>query len=270
MEYDRDCLRLQILEQINRCFNKDNGTYLNELDHCIYALYKGKESNGLRHAYLEALFSMIAEGLVMPHVRVNSEIGEIRWQSFGLTEYGRKILEAKGDHPYFVSEYLSRITQILPMGSVLDSVIEFYVKESVELNRIGRYTPSVVMLGVASERAVDLLCEAVLESLAHDSREKFRKVVDGRNMKVKVDELCKKIDAVTLPSNLKDGIDHILRGFVTILRKHRNDFGHPSAVVATKDDALSYLLCFPQYLKRIYMLIEYYQNNNHQNEKVSP
>ncbi len=268
MNYDQDVIRIQLLEVLSQS-NGSYGIHLHQIHQMMYDKYKGNASPDLREILHDELFQMIAEGLVRPETRSNYTEGTVRWQFFELTTYGKKLLKNRGEHPYFVKEYLSRLTQILPLDSVLDTVIEFYVRESVELNRIGRFTPSVVMLGVASERAIDMLCEAVLESLNSDSRERFRKVVDGRSMKVKVDELCKKIEANTLPSDLKDGLDHIIWGFVTILRKHRNDFGHPSAVVATKDDALSYLQCFPQYLKRVYMLIEYYQNNNRQNEEVS-
>lgn len=260
MEYDRELIRLQLLEIVDHA-STSYGVHLHQIHTMIYEKYKGSESPELREIVFEELFVMVSEGMIRPETRANNREGTIRWQYFEPTNYGREVLRYKGAHPYFVKAYLNRIVESTPAGGKVDIVVEFYVRESAELARIGKYTSSVVMLGVASERIVDLLCDAVLGVLQQKAKSDFAKVMDNQSIKKKVDKVADIVQSTCTDKILLDGFDHIFKGFVTLLRKARNDYGHPNVIQATKGEATAYLATFPEYLKRLNKIIKYYEES---------
>ena len=139
-----------------------------------------------------------------------------------------------------------------------------YVKESLLTFLAGRYLAATVMLGVASERCVDLLIDSYLNAIANATQRQAveRKVKRaGRSVKRRFDTLRGELIALALPSDLGDALDIQLSGVFTLIRYSRNDAGHPTGQAIDRDVAHGNLLLFPQYCKRVYGLINYFQTN---------
>ena len=47
----------------------------------------------------------------------------------------------------------------------------------------------------------------------------------------------------------------------SIIRSHRNDAGHPSGNVVQREHLYAYLVTFPEYLKKVYSLIDWLNAN---------
>ncbi len=255
--YDRELLRMQILESMQS--KAAYGHMLHNIrDHVIPKYPIEKRGEKLRDRIFEEVFSLLSDGLIQPYLHISQGSVVPKWESFQLTTYGKYIIEKKAEHPYFEREYLKRLSSMVPESMELDEVVMFYAKESVQLFRQDFHTSSVVMLGVASEQVVELIGRAILNTLSDKTKGDFRKVLEHRNVKDKIDRVFELFQSTCDDSAIKDFFDHTFRGFVTLLRKSRNDYGHPSGTSATRDEALEYLNTFPQYIRRMYQVIQYY------------
>jgi hypothetical protein len=169
-------------------------------------------------------------------------------------------VDANAILPHAPDRYLEKLQQ--RVGQTLDDIVLTYVRESLLTFLAGRHLAATVMLGVASERCVDLLVKAYLSAIADANRKAaFERKVKraGRSVKRRFDALRKELLALTLPAELGDALDIQLSGIFTLIRYSRNDAGHPTGRTVDRDVAHGNLLLFPQYCKRVYDLIDYFQ-----------
>lgn len=259
-KYDTELLRKQILEAMQG--DSYWGYRLHELRDRVYSNYPSEDhSKKLMHLIFEESFRMVSEGLIRPNLHFPGD-GSVKpqWEAFQLTSYGRMVVEGKSEHPAFVDDYIKRLRTMTPDEIMLDEVVEFYARESAQLFRHEFYASSVVMLGVASEQIVDMVGSAILETLKEPTKGKFRKVMNHRSVSDKIDTIRSTFESSCTDQELRDFFDHSFTGFVTLLRKSRNEYGHPSGTSTTRDEALEYLYTYPQYIKRMYQVIHYYSN----------
>jgi hypothetical protein len=253
-EVDRELLRMQILEELS--FGKGQ---LIDVVKRVTDKYQKTRNVNIERVIKEEFFALLFRGCFLPvQDHFYNDWGEIKWKGFPLTEYGESVLDRRSEHPYFVDNYLSRLKGMVPEGLELDEVAEFYVTESAQLFHHDFYSASVVMLGIASEQIVLLIGDAIQTTLKNKTKDDFKKVMERNDVKVKINEICSKFESSCTDANLKDFFDQSFRGFVTLLRRSRNEYGHPSGTSATRDEALEYLYAFPQYIRRMYQVIEYY------------
>jgi len=182
------------------------------------------------------------------------------WPFLKLTSYGHSIVESQKPIPHDPSGYLSRVKEEIPN---IDEVIYKYLEESIHTYNIGVYLSASVTLGCASEKALLLLIESYIKSIKDSTKqESFRSKVQGRMIKRQYEEFSKAITAHMdkLPKELSDNITTILLGVFEMIRNNRNDAGHPTGKVIKKEQIYAYLQVFIEYCKRIYGLIEYFNN----------
>ncbi len=109
-----------------------------------------------------------------------------------------------------------------------------------------------------------MLIEAYTDAIADANKKStFVKKVDqtGRSVKVRFDALRNDLLVLNLPTELKDALDIQISGIFTLIRYSRNDAGHPTGQAVDRDMAHGNLLLFPQYCKRVYELIGYFNKN---------
>jgi hypothetical protein len=105
----------------------------------------------------ETFWEFVVQGVVAPGKDFSNP--NLPW--FHVTEYGKKVLAAGEFLPHDPTGYLQRFrTQV----GTPDPTVEVYLSESLDCFTRGSFIASVVMLGVASERAFLLLCESLLSS----------------------------------------------------------------------------------------------------------
>jgi hypothetical protein len=206
----------------------------------------------------DILWDLITEGLVRPGLGDGLNQG-LPW--YHVSEYGKTVLTNQTPQPYDPDGYLTEVRAIPNM----DEVILSYLEESLKAFRIHCHLSSVITLGCASEKAILLLIEACKAAISNPTDQAdFEKRTDTLAIKRKHDEfqnLLKAKIVPLLPKELKENLDNYLIGLFSIIRSTRNDAGHPSGKEIRREPLYAYLATFPEYLKKIYDLIGWLNNN---------
>jgi len=63
-----------------------------------------------------------------------------------------------------------------------------------------------------------------------------------------------------LPGDLRDDLDVHLTGIFSMIRRMRNDAGHPTGTTITRAEAYANLTVFPVYIEHAYGLIGWLRN----------
>ncbi|MGO8683651.1 MAG: hypothetical protein ACLQUT_03590, partial [Thermoleophilia bacterium] len=140
----------------------------------------------------------------------------------------------------------------------LDDLVQLYVTESLEAYNASCYLASSVMIGVASERAFQLLGEAFAAWLPETESNKFRSVFDhpSRTYSSKFFEFRKRLEPrkPSLPTEFSDNMALTLDSVLDLLRVTRNEAGHPTGRRVKRDDAYMNLHMFARYLEKMFEL----------------
>lgn len=204
----------------------------------------------------EILWNLIIERILT--IGINSS--NPNWPFLKLTIYGRSVINSEKPIPHDPSGYLNRIKEEIPN---IDEVIYRYLEESINTYNIGAYLAASITLGCASEKALLLLIESYTNSIRDSNKQKsFYNKIQGRMIKRQYEEFSKVITTQIgiLPKELSDNLTTILLGVFDMIRSNRNDAGHPTGKIIKKDQIFAYLQVFIEYCKRIYGLIDYYEN----------
>lgn len=210
----------------------------------------------------EILWELLVQNILAPGNRVPGGGYQVGLPFFHVTEYGESCLEADAVLPHDPDGYLKRLQQQIAQS--LDCIVLDYVRESLLTFLGGYYLSSTVMLGVASERCIDLLANAFTDGIKDENRKatlenKIKQA--GRSTKRRFDTLRHELLALDLPLELNDALDIQLSGIFTLIRYSRNDTGHPTGQLIDRDIAYGNLTVFPQYCKRVYELIQYFNGS---------
>jgi hypothetical protein len=167
--------------------------------------------------------------------------------------------------PYDPEGYLNAISRAVP---TVDQIIIKYITESAETLRRNCLLSSTIALGCASEKAFLLLLDAYGDALQPTDQAKFS---DERNRSWQIKPqhavFMRWYDAKLksmLRSKGRDWITELedaLQFLFSYFRKIRNEAGHPSGVTLSREAVQSHLVIFPAYLRRIYDLIEWIDDN---------
>lgn len=121
------------------------------------------------------------------------------------------------------------------------------------------------MTGIASERVLLHLRDEIKKALQpNDRKQKFDSDTSGKVIKRVYEEIWKRLDPnlEQLPENLRASVGTELAGIFELIRKTRNDAGHPTGRLIKKEEAFALLQLFPPYAKTTYGLIEWLQTNS--------
>lgn len=204
----------------------------------------------------EIIWELLLQGVIAPGFNDSN----LQLPFIHLTEYGKECIEAGEYIPQDKEGYLSRLQA--DIGRDIDDIVLLYLRESLQTFARGSYLSSVLTLGVASERCVDLLETACAEAISNpEKKSAFAKSIknSGRSVKRRFDTVRELLLGQDLTPELKDALDIQLSGIFTLMRYTRNDAGHPTGRVFDRDTAHAGLLLFPQYCKRVYDLVTYLQ-----------
>ena len=208
---------------------------------------------------MEAIWGLIIQGVLVPGKDdPNPNLPFLR-----LTDYGRKCIEADRLLPHDPDGFLVEFQKEVPSA---DTVIVEYLTESLQCFLRGLNRAAAVMLGGASEKAVLLMFGALGSAISDPSKKnKYDSQMDKAGTVFRRYEVFEKWFAPvlpTLPKELKDNLDSLMRGVFDLVRNSRNDAGHPSSgVLVDRDTVYSHLRLFVPYCKRIYGLIEWFSTN---------
>jgi len=207
-------------------------------------------------AVRECIWGLIIQGIVVPGISNDGSYGaNLPWLQ--VTEWGRACLQ-KGEYvPYDTGLYLSRIRVQVPD---LDSVVVLYLQEALNSFRAGGFIAAAVMTGVASEQILILLRDAIHGAIPQDDRRK--RLMDATENQVArriYEEVIKRVDPIhdQLPQPLQQSIGTELEGIFQLVRRTRNDAGHPTGRAIDRNETYALLQLFPVYAKSAYALMDW-------------
>jgi hypothetical protein len=192
--------------------------------------------------------------------------------TFRLTEFGKKMVEAGVPQPYdpdgFIEHFERNVADV-------DPTVKEYVVEAVQCFNAGCSKASAVMIGCASEKLLHLLCDAVAGYIPDgDQRMKFKGDVSDRiSIMQKYKKLRVQLDHFVrhkqLPPELVDSINIELPSGFEMLRRARNGAGHPAGPPAVDDDTVFLnIRAFTEYAARTNALIQYFNRNTAPGEEA--
>ena len=174
---------------------------------------------------------------------------------FHVTEWGVEKLRGGRDTPYDPDGYFKRLAAAVPG---LDPVVVAYLRESLHTFRIDCLLSSAITLGCASEKALLLLVGAYAAALADGRREAFLRKTEGQAIRRQYDEFGKVLEGhlrPMLPGEVKENLDSALTTMFNLFRTHRNEAGHPTGKVVSREEQFAHILAFPFYVRKVYELI---------------
>lgn len=194
---------------------------------------------------MEAVWGLVGEGLVYLDPGIQ---GPDNWRWL-LSTTGMQVAGGGSWEPRDPENYLGRLRRHKPR---VDPLAVRYVEEALAAFNGRCYLATSVMLGVASERMVDLLAQSLVGALG-ESAGKLRQAVEDprRSQANRLAELQKCLAPLrpNLPEHLRDKLT--LDAVAELLRTTRNDAGHPTGSFVDEDTAYTHLHMAALYLQKM-------------------
>jgi hypothetical protein len=201
--------------------------------------------------FMQAVWALTANGLCfIDFTQPSSD----NW-TLELTDAGREALNDQDYIPDNVPAYLRKIAADVPD---LSPTANLYLVESIQCYTARNYLAATIMLGVAAEAVFYESAEAfskwvpgaaganLAKLLAEPKISYIRKFTEFR------DRLLPQKNAI--PADLGQTLDLDMNATLDLLRRVRNDVGHPSGLKVDRQSILGYLVVFPALAKRLYEL----------------
>ncbi len=250
---DKAELRPLVLEVLRR----EGQTHLHAIDHEIRRLAPEYQRQDILELQ-EILWELLLQGVLAPGKNsLNLNLPFVH-----VTEYGARCLEEDALVLHDPDGYLERLEP--HVSDPLDEVVRESVRESLLAFLSGRFIAAAAMLGMAAERCLDLVIAACLEAVADPSRKQaFEGAVNDAAGRIRdrFDIVRKELAALSLPEELRDGLDPLWSGLSGLVRYTRGDAGQPVVRAVDRSTAHANLLLFPQYCKQVYELIGHLRTN---------
>jgi hypothetical protein len=254
-------IKAELRPFVFEALRREPETQFSTIEHYVRDLAPDFNRHDVERTLREIIWELLIQGVLAPDVH-NTRC--LLFPFVRVTEYGSRCLEAGNILPHDPDGYLERLQQ--KVGEPLDDIVLTYVRESLLTFLGGHYLAATVMLGVASERCIDMLIDAYSSAIADPGRRAdFERELNraGRSIAGRFRALREELLQLrTLPSGLRDALDIQLSGIFTLIRYSRNEAGHPTGATVDRDAANANLLLFPQYCQRVYGLINHFRANS--------
>lgn len=206
-----------------------------------------------REVFLEVFWDLFRQGIItLGYNDTNNNFPFYR-----VSENGKRILQ--GQEPYFfhdISSYEKVIKESIPN---IDSVTLLYLKEGMQAFLSGCTLSSTVMIGVSTEHSFLKLLECIESNPSHSSY--YANVFTQKTILQKFTKFISLLEqnSKSLPREIKEDLDTNLSGILSMIRNFRNESGHPSGNLISREQTYILLHLFISCCKKIYQLIEYFK-----------
>lgn len=203
--------------------------------------------------FREVFWDLILQQIIVPGM--NSANPNLPF--FKVTSRGKHYLDQ--DEGYFFHDTGSYESLIRKRVPDIDDLTMLYLKEAMQAFRAGCLLSSSVMLGVASEHEFLTLIDDLKASSKWEGD--FNKVFKERNILGKINRFRTSIESLrpTVPAKLYEDLDTTLMGVQSMIRNHRNDSGHPTGKVISREQCFILLQIFIPYVKKLHELGEFFR-----------
>lgn len=223
-------------------------------DEYSYAL-SNNDSVLLREAVRQEMWLLLGQGLLVFGTNEDNP----NWPWYRLTERGKAVAAAQPPQPYDPDGFLREFARKNPSA---DSVILAYLEEAVRAFNHGCPVAASVMIGGASEKALLLLVDAFGSAIKDAAKKAAFVKACGWSVYSKYRALKERLDlmisAGTLPSPLKEYTLSEVPGVFELIRRQRNEAGHPELYTAVDPDTVFLnLRVFVEYVRKVYELMAF-------------
>ena len=179
---------------------------------------------------------------------------------FRLSSFGKKILENK--EVYFFHDLSSYEKQIRDTIPDIDDLTIFYLKEAMQAFLVECRLSSSVMLGVALEHSLNQLYDDIERN--REYCEHFSKVYQGQFLLKKFRNFRNGLDRMkkSLPKGIAEDLETNLDAVVALVRNYRNESGHPSGKILSREQCYVNLQLFIPCCEKIYKLRQFFTQKN--------
>jgi len=205
----------------------------------------------------EVIWDLIIERILT----IGIDSANNQWPFLKLTGYGEKVVNSTKPIPHDPAGYIKRINNEIQN---IDPIILTYLEECLNTYNINALLSSTITLGCASEKALLLLIESYTNAIKDSQKRKtFKNKTELKTIKRKFEEFSKSLSTIigNLPREISDEINNVLNGVFEMIRKNRNDAGHPTGKLIHKEELFANIQVFIPYCKKIYQLIDYFSSN---------
>jgi hypothetical protein len=219
------------------------------------------DAEDLRQSAIEAWLYIQRRGFAIPASPMFPRaLDDLRLQ---LTKRGRLWVDGQEPIPELPAEYLTTLQKMVPN---LDEVVREYVVEGLGSFEHERFRAASVMIGAASEKALYMLAEKMLDAIATPNwKGKFSTALKRRDLAELFDQMKRVLEqANNLPGRpfevFDGGQDHLV-SLIKAVQVQRNNAVHPmNEKISDETVRLSYL-AFPYALQKIEQLRDWFSKN---------
>lgn len=177
---------------------------------------------------------------------------EFPW--FCVSSTGQKILSIQPFIPYDTDSYVRLVKDSVPD---LDDLTLTYLREAMSAFKADCLLSASVMLGVAAEHTFLLLLKDVTSNPAW--AQKYAIVADQRTFLQKFVKFKNLLDGdlKQIPAEIREDLETQFAGILAFIRTTRNESGHPSGKLPTREQVYVLLQLLVTYAKKIYAMREF-------------
>jgi hypothetical protein len=216
----------------------------------------------LKQSAVEAWVYLQRRGFVIPVSYLNFPI-TLDDSHLELTTRGREWVTGQEPIPELAIEYLAALRRMVPN---LDDVVGEYVVEGLGSFEHDRFRAAAVMIGAASEKALYMLAEKMLDAISKPAwKQKFATAFKRRDL---VELFAQMKNVLTHADNVPNrpfemfdgGQDHLVT-LIKAVQVQRNNAVHPmNEKISDETVRLSYL-AFPYALQKMEQLRDWFSKN---------
>ncbi|MGV8108106.1 hypothetical protein [Methanospirillum sp.] len=198
--------------------------------------------------FRDVFWDLFRQGIIT----LGMDNNNVEYPWFRVSYLGKKILENQSLY-YFhsVETYEKVLRENIPD---IDDVTVIYLKEAMQSYLQGCVLSATVMLGVATEHTFELLLDDIQVNEQYSSV--FSNVINEKTALQRLTKFKNLLPNISkdLPKEVKEGVDTDMVAIMNTIRNFRNESGHPSGKVISKEQIFILLNLFIPCCKKIYQL----------------
>jgi len=180
-----------------------------------------------------------------------------------LTKRGREWTDAQEPIPELAAEYIEALEKLVPN---LDKVVREYVVEGLGSFEHDRFRAAAVMIGAASEKALYMLAEKMVDSISLPKwKRNFSIPLKRRDLPDLFSQMKNVLQHTSVLANrpfeiFDGGQDHLI-SLIKAVQVQRNDAVHPMNEKVSDETVRLFYLAFPHALQKIEQLRDWFSKN---------
>jgi hypothetical protein len=204
------------------------------------------------------MWQLMIQGVITPGMNESN----LDLPHFRVTDYGHKVLEAERLLPHDPAGYIEELRAAAT--TIIGQVTIVYLEEALRCFNAGCHVASVLLLGVAAESVFLQLCNVIESSLKDDAdRQEFASKIKIKPKHRWIIQKYQGLPYSVRRNQLPESLDVTLISLYELIRRQRNDLGHPqeNPPDLDREEAFIFFRLFPGFVSDAEAFAKYCQEN---------